>query len=435
MTNLRKNFMAPKKTISTKDSIKFFGIAKNTLEKLGMTNFRDQRTKFKTLEDVFNSDTGMVNGQCTADCSIKDYKLKKGTAYTMSFSIFIQGFKNKDQKTKNKTPFFKPYRQSFNSMFRRYRGQDLSNKRLLVSRFGGLGDLIVVQSTLKAIKDKFPTCHITFATNPDFQGLFNCFPKGIVDRVIGIPFETQELNKHDYHLLFINAIENCIETQKYNYYDIFQKVVNLDYNVDDYISTLIPIPEIKQELVQHLIPKNMIALHMESTTPLRRYPNELWKVMIDLLHKKGYTVGIINSKDKAGEVNNLILEMGVDTTKVLNLSLLSPSIEHGITIFDQAIGAVVIDSTFAHIAGALRKPAVAICGPYPAYNVVGRYPTVVGADKPGIEQQCEKEPCYYNSQVDQCPYLASGRYPICTSSISPDRIVELLEEQIKKFEK
>ena len=427
--------MAPKKTISTKDAIKFFGISKNTIQKLGMANYRDQRTKFKTLDDVLTSDTGMVNGQCAIDCSIKDHQLKKGVAYTMSFSIFIQGFKNKDEKTKIKNPLFKPYRQSFNSMFRRYRGQDLSNKKLLVSRFGGLGDLIVVQSTLKAIKDKFPTCQITFATNPDFAGLFNCFPEGIVDRVIGIPFETQELNKHDYHLLFINAIENCIETQKYNYYDIFQKVVNLDYNVDDYISTLIPVPEIKKELAQHLIPKNMIALHMESTTPLRRYPNELWKVMIDLLHKKGYTVGIINQKDKSAEVNNLILEMGVDTTKTLNLSLLSPSIEHGITIMDEALACICIDSALVHVAGALRKPTVAICGPYPSFNVVGCYPTVVGADKPGVEQQCAKEPCYYNSQVSECPYLASGRYPICTSSISPDRIVELLEEQIKKFEK
>ena len=427
--------MAPKKIISSKESIKFFGMSKNTLEKLGMTNYRDQRSKFKTLDDVLNSDTGMVNGQCVVDCSMKNYQLKKGTSYTMSFSIFSQGFRNKDSKTNTKHPLFKPYRQSFNSMFRRYRGQDLSNKKLLISRFGGLGDLIVIQSTLKIIKERFPTCKISFATNPDFFGLFNCFPEGLIDRILPIPFETQELNKHDYHLLFINAIENCIETQKYNYYDIFQKVINLEYNVDNYISTLNPVPEIQKELVAFNIPKNMIALHMESTTPLRRYPYELWKIVIDLLHSKGYTVGIINSKDKSGEVNNLILEMGVDTTKVLNLSLISPSIEHGITIFNECIGAVVIDSTFAHIAGALRKPAVAICGPYPSFNVVGRYPTVIGADKPGVEKICEKEPCYYNSQVSECPYLASGRYPVCTSSINPERIVELLEEQIKKFEK
>lgn len=420
--------------ITTQTAIKHFKMSKNVLEKLGITNYATEG-KFKTLKDVLNSDTGMVNAQCVEDCSLRDIPMKRGESYAMSFSIYSQGAKNVDQNTKTKRPIFKPYRKKFCDMFNRYRGQDLTDKKLLVSRFGGIGDLIVIQSVLKAIKTKYPTCRITFATNKDFFELFNCFPEGIIDEVIPIPFNTKYLSQNDYHLLFINAIENCIETQKDNYYDIFKNVANLEYDSDQYISKLFARPEIDVYLNSLHLPKNMIGIHMESTTPLRRYPIELWKLVIDLLHNKGYTVGIIDSKSKTNDINNMILNIGVDSTKTINLASISETIAHGITIFNRCVGGIVIDSTFAHIAGALQVPSVAICGPYPAYNVVGRYKTVVGADKPNQQQVCEKEPCFLNSQVHECPFLMSNRYPACTSTISPERIVELLEQQISKFDK
>lgn len=424
------------KPITSKEAIQFFNLKKETLKKLGVQNYV-VKNKFKNIKHIFESDTGMVIGQCIKDCSLDingkvPITLKNGEGYVMPLNHFVHGFKNKDKNN----IVFKPYRKTFTELFNRYTGQDLNNKRILISRTGGLGDIIVSQSVLKAIKHFYPSCHITYATTPSFISLFDSFPKGLIDGVAGIPYNQRVLREHDYHVLFIHAIENCLDTQKDNYYEIYKKVSCLNYNPKDFMSELIPQPEITKDLkLLNAVKENTILLHMLSTTALRSYPMAHWVELIKLLNNRGYKVGLIDTKDKHDEIEKFIIGCGFDTDKVYSLAKYSDTITHGIALFDLCIAGITIDSTFAHICGSLKKPGVTICGPYGANNVVGYYDTVEGIERLPEWNVCGKAPCHLNGQQHLCPFVVANQSPGCQASIEPLRIADLIEEQIKKFGK
>lgn len=417
------------KPMTAKDAIKFFSMKKDTLKKLGIKNYVATR-KFKDIDEIFQCDTGMVIGQCVKDCEITvngmPVKMRKGEPYVMPLNHFVNSYKDKSQRA------FKPYRKSFTDYFKRYMGQNLDGKKLLISRTGGLGDLVVTQSVIKAIKEKYPTCEITYGTTGAFIDLFRCFPKGLIDKVAAIPYHANLLKENDYHMLFIHAIENCEETKKENYFDIFQKVSKIDYNSRDYISELKSPPYLFEETKRY-VPPNTVLLHMESTTKLRANSPHNWVEIKRLLISEGFNVGIIDRKERSEEIDKYIANIGLDQTKLINLSKFSSSISHGISLYEHCIGGIVIDSTFAHISGALRKPSVCICGPYPAYNVVGAYETVAGIEKAPEWNECGKAPCYFNSQHHLCPFLLSNQAPGCITSITPKSVVELFKQQLTKF--
>lgn len=424
------------KPITSQSAIKAFNLKKETLKKLGIKNYVSE-SKFKDIKQIFESDTGMVIGQCLKDCAMNinsntPLNLKAGEGYVMPLNHFVQGYKAKDKTN----VIFKPYRKSFTELFNRYKGQDLTNKKILISRTGGLGDLVVSQSVLKGIKEKYPSCKITYATTPAFIDLFRTFPNGLIDGVASIPYNQKLLRDHDYHMLFIHAIENCISTQKQNYYDIYKEISCLDYDVQKNMSELIPIDNIVKKLkMENIVKKNTILLHMASTTPLRSTNNEVWVDVINLLLNKGYEVGIIDSKSKSDELDTFIHGIQVDMTRVHNFAKYSESISIGVSIASMCRGAIVIDSTFAHITGALKIPTVALCGPYPAYNVIGAYETVVGAEKEPEWNVCGKAPCFLNSQHHLCPFLLANQRPGCLTSVSAEKMVNLLEGQLNKFSK
>lgn len=406
------------------DAFEIFNMSKDNLKKLGITNYTSK--KFEKIHDIYKKDTGMIIAQALANftLSINDVgtSIKKGSAYVMPLGEFIQSKKNKT---------FKAYRHTFSKYFKRYTGQDLTNKKLLVWRTGGLGDIIVSQSVIKAIKDKYPSCEITYATSPAFLSVFASWPSGLVDKISTLPFPKELLEENDYHLTFIHAIENCIESQKYNYYDIFKKIVNMEYETDKYISNLLVNPILKNQVKKQILP-NTILLHMSSTTALRAMDNMKWVNIINILLSKGFNVGIIDQPKKAREIDLFIKGIRVDDTKVQNLAKLSLTIPNAIAIFDCCVGGICIDSSFAHIAGALNKPAAVICGPYKSYNVVGLYPSVVGVD-PEDWNECGKYSCHLNSQQHLCPFLCGGtrKTPGCIDSILEVKIVEALEKSLQ----
>lgn len=418
------------KTLSGRESHNFFSMKKENIKKLGIRNYTVGR--FKKLKDIFEKDTGMVIGQCTKGFITNNndpkrrIEFKKGESYVMPFNVYSQFYKS--------DKLFKPYRKPFNDYFKRYRGQDLTNKTLFIWRTGGIGDIIVAQSVVKAIKEKYPTCRIIFATAPQNIEVFYSWPLGLVDEVTTVPFRKEILEKSNYHLTFIHSIENCDETHSYNYFDIFKKVSGLDYNVDDYLSELKPLKNIDDK-VKPLIPNNVILLHMSSTTKLRFMDPSIWIQTAKKLIELGYYVGFIDSKNNADKIDSFIGQLNIDHSRVLNLARISFDINHAIAIFNNCVGGICIDSSLAHVAGALRKPAVCICGPYPGYNVVGPYPTVIGVNADKDWNECGKYPCYYNSQEHLCPYLMAQKPPGCQSSIKSDTIVETLIDLINTNKK
>lgn len=447
--------MAKKNLNSYKDAHKKFKLTKDVVKKFGLENYVTDR-KFKNIQELLEAPTAMTIARVTRDFVFDDiYQMKSGNNYVLPLSIFMDGYKTKGDVQK----CLKPSKLKFENICNRYMGQDLTNKSLLVMRMGGLGDLIVSQSVLKHIKDRWPSCKITYSTKPAFMELFSNFPSGIVDHVVPFPLDAKVMMAHDYHLTFIGAIENCEAAQKQNYYDVYRDVCKFTYDSKDYISKLIP-NHILMKSMKLLIPNNTVLLHMTSTSNLRAYPDEKWAEICRILIERGYKVGIIDNIKRQPEVNNFIINTlnyidiknkGTHAVlnpnlsnksfienreNIFNLAAVSDTITKAIAIYSACVGGITIDSSFAHISGALRKPAVTICGPYPAYNVVGGYETVQGLNPDDTwNNECGFYPCYLNSKEHRCPFRVSNLLPGCTQHISPESVVDTFEAQLKKVDK
>lgn len=411
------------------------GFNKSNLKKLGIETFTKE--KFSTIKQISDIDPGMVLGQIRESVSIDDnskkISFKKGDVFVVPLSMFDLKYKQRASDKNDKgIKIFKPYRQQFKEYFNRYKGQDLNGKKILIWRTGGLGDIIVIQSVLKAIKDKFPESYIIFGTSPNIKDIFNCFPKNLADEIHDVPFKLDLLKKCHYHMNFMSAIENCIESQKYNYFDVFQKMSCLDYNSDLYLSEL---RSNKVLMKQLRIPKKTVLIHMAASTRLRSIDPIKWANIINILIDRGYSVGIIDSFENRVEVDKFInvFVKPKNPFKVFNFANVSNSLMKAVAIADSCIGTISIDSSFTHITAALNKPGITICGPYPSYNVVGKYKTVDGIDSKGVWNDCGKNACYLNSQEAQCPFLLAGKFPGCTGTINDEFIVNKFISKYEEF--
>lgn len=407
------------KPCDNKKALKYFNLSKDTLKKLGVDNYTTK--KFNKLNDIFKSDNGMVIAQCLQNSAMqlngKEVKFKNGEAYVMPLQHFTNGFKQKN-------PIFKPYRHSFKKYFNRYNGENLDGKRLLISRTGGLGDIIVLQSVMKAIKHKFPTCEIVFATSPGFVEIVNSFPKDLVSEVVSVPYPVDILKQTSKHLYMIHAVENCNETTNMCFFEIFQKVSGLNYDYNNYISELIPIKLLDDTAKNYILP-NTVVLHMRSTTKLRQMVIPKWIKIMEYLTLKGLNIGIIDHPSESDNINKFIDSLPLKSN-IQNLAKYSITLNHTVALLNNCLGGICIDSGIAHMLGALRKPTVAIGGPYKAYdNVYKGYPTIKGIDAPNGWNGCGKYPCHYNAQESSCPYVASGVAPGCIDNIELENLLKI----------
>ena len=95
----------------------------------------------------------------------------------------------------------------FENFYKRYSGQDLNGKKLLVFRTGGIGDILFLNAPLRYLKKKYPTCFLRVASGCK-QSLENV-PE--INELYDMPFDSSILKDSDYMLYFQGIIESSSE--------------------------------------------------------------------------------------------------------------------------------------------------------------------------------------------------------------------------------
>ena len=355
--------------------------------------------------------------------------VKKDEILCMTFNVYQQVRK---AKLNGKT-MFKPYRHHFSKYFRRYRGEDLNGKSLLIWRTGGIGDIIVIQSVVKQLKERFPNVSITFSTIEKNMPILASWDKGLIDRVTTLPFSLDVLKDHDYHMTFEGIIERCKEAEKENCYDIYNRVASQKYDPDKYNPT-IKSDHILDKTIERLsIPEKTVALQTRASSILRTMPPEIMIDIINILHEKGYNVGIIDSQLYSSSIDKLISAMIIDKQRMVNLSSASKTILHGVSLMNKCIGAICIDSAFSHIAAALGKPVVTVYGPFKGKVRMKYYKNVDLVEPEDDWNDCGKYPCFFHDdRLSQCPYIERKERPGCMLSIKAKDVVEKFINLLEK---
>jgi ADP-heptose:LPS heptosyltransferase len=401
------------------------------LKNLGV-DLKEINRNVDTIDKLVELTPLMVVGQVINDfkvvTGVEPMILKKNTNLVMPLGTYMQLRKT----TKDGKKVLKPYRHPFSTIFRRYRGQDLTNKRLLVWRSGGYGDLMFLQPILKHIKRLYPSCQITTASSNRFVGIYADFPQGLISGVLPVPFSVKFLHDNHYHLTFEGAIERCKEARILNVYDLLSKVSGFDIDfTDDYYKLELKPTEKIVEKLKYIMPDNFVVIQMRASSPIRMMSDHKWANIIKRIIDLGKKVVFIDGSDKKQYYTNFIERFQLDNNKVYNMCSLCENINHGIAIIAKSDGVVAIDSAFTHIGVALNKPVIGIYGSFKGWLRMNYYKNSDWVD--ASTKACNLQPCFFHQEEKlKCPAYKERKLPYCLETIDEDLVIEKFKKLILK---
>lgn len=391
----------------------------------------------KTIKELWESPPKFVCVQVVTDAKLFvdgfPLRLKKGEIIIMPLDIY-----RRSKRSEKRTYVLKPFRKTFAEMFSRYKGQNLDNKTLLISRTGGIGDILFSQPLIKYIKEKWPTCRIIFATAPRYQSLFNAFPKGLIDNVIPVPYSKDVLDRTDFQIFFEGAIERTLQSRHVHAVDLFAKMANLpniDFRNEKYKISLIP-DKILTEQMKKEVPDNYVVLQLRATSPVRMMSTPRWcEIIHRMLKVSDVNFAFVDTPERESIYEQVIEEImktgkNVDRSRFYNLCSLSKGLLHAVSIINLSRGVVGIDSSLNHIAGALKKPILGLFSPFKA-ELRLKYYDKVDWVQPN-ESKCARWPCFsHGNEAAICEYISNGVPPTCMDELDTNEIIEKFVEMLQ----
>ncbi len=354
----------------------------------------------------------------------KKQELLKKTSYVMGLGVYQQLHANPNFNSK----FLKPGNIKFKNVYRPYKGQDLTEKTLLVFRTGGIGDLLFIQPNLKYLKEKYPDCTIKFACGPQYQSMVEAWD--CVDEVLDLPFLLKELMSSDYHGLFEGVIERCRLAQAENAYNLFSDWMGLNLPNE----LLIPEQKPKDDKVEFCLdklkewgvePGKFIVAQLRASSPIRTPHPTFWVNIINELTDRGYKILITDNPTQKEYVKQFIDTCIKNPDSVFNFCKESTTLDYTIAIASLAKCIIATDSALNHIAASLNVPCYGIYGPFPGHIRMKTYPKAKWVD---ATRHCA--PCFLHG-ADPCPEADSDGYSPCYNNIDIKEVADAIEELTK----
>jgi ADP-heptose:LPS heptosyltransferase len=274
--------------------------------------------------------------------------------------------------------------------YRQYKGEPLDNKRIMIFRTGGIGDLAFLNPVLRYIKKKYPTCFIR-AASACKQCLENV-PE--INELYDMPFDVSLFDDTDFQLMFQGIIEASSEvSQKTHAVDMFFSYFNIDSThipAIDKKPKLFFTPAENEWLKKTLIAKGVkddeyvIGIQMESSSPVRNFPKERLKVVVDTLSREEKVkIFMIGAPEHAMigqwyKSNSPSVIIATDFT-----------VRQSIVLAQRYNLVISPDSFMVQVAGALDKPQIGLYGPFPS-EVRMKYFT----NAMGLEPKVVCSPCF-----------------------------------------
>jgi len=399
-------------------------IQRQSIKKMGLKSDKPQYVQH--MEELRESPPNIVIAEALRTAGFiqnkfKHQVLKKKQKYVMGLGVYKQLWYDNFRKVK----ILKPATVQFNKVYRPYTGQDLTDKSLLVTRTGGIGDLLFIQPNLIYLKEKYPTCTIKFACGPQYQAMIEGWD--CVDEILDLPFSLTHLLRSDYHSIFEGVIERCREATEENAYRLFTKWMGLNLPDEKLIPTQNPVKD-KVEACQKYLDqnnvKNFVLVQLRASSPIRTPSPNLWKDLLGHLVRKNHTVIITDAPHMHTHIQAFIESLDEDVQHcVLNFTKESQTLDYTIALAHLADCILSPDSSLIHIAASLRVPGFGIYGAFPGKIRLETYKNI-----DWIEGKTECAPCFTHG-MNLCRN-AIGKSPKCYSTINVDEVVNRIERLI-----
>jgi ADP-heptose:LPS heptosyltransferase len=278
--------------------------------------------------------------------------------------------------------------------------KDWNGKKILIVRAGGFGDLVNLTPVLREIKKRWPNAIIDVSSIGDYGTVLENL--SFVDNVLKYPIPVEVANTYDAWIFFEKAIEKNPRAEKVHMTDLFAEIVGLtktgafsdwtDFKQPAYCVTG---PEASWAQVQ--FPRKpgvrRLVVQVGTSAECRIYPMWYLEQVVNALAQKGFEIFLI---DKPGTLSVQ------STDKIKNLSGMGLTFRQSAAVLNTADVFLGSDSAFAHIAGALEIPAVALFGPFPWKLRTAYSPSITAIQGVG---KCS--PCFHHEN----PSKRGDRFP------------------------
>lgn len=335
-----------------------------------------------------------------------EIKMKARIPYVMSDPI-AQGLAKKYSKKLETLDIFEPE-------YKPYVGQDLTNKKLILWRTGGFGDLLFITPIIAWLKYKYPSCKISVATSERFRDVWENNPYlSHIGSCFSLPIPLSVVKNNDYVGIFEGTIENFKEKDQYCAVDAFAHNLGIydmptEFKKPYYFLTSSEINVTKNKLKRkfdlNIYKDKYVCFQWKSSSKHRDYPyQQLLAVMDKIKEKTGYKIvvlthpsykqmvdielAIYNKFGKKEETNLEILNFAGETTYRQSAAVLAHS-----------VGLVGIDSSLTHLAAAFGVPSVSIYGPFKAEWRTLYYKNNISLQKQNL---CYAAPCSYHTPPER----------------------------------
>jgi ADP-heptose:LPS heptosyltransferase/SAM-dependent methyltransferase len=341
-------------------------------------------------------------------------------------------------------------------------------KRVLVSRDGGIGDVLFAEPLIRGIKQKFPKCEITFQGNKN--GIETLTHNPNISNFIPVPYYRLDKYFDQYDDVFdlSLSIEHNFDGEYENAYKLTCDRYGIEpldgYKPNLYLS-MDEMRDAKKTLHESFkIPKNelIIGVAFESTSPLRSFPRlKEWHLLEQLttlghvvmfganpIYKERTYYSCECGHEDAVIFGGIIKEANIECPKCskpqsikkiprnskIHFALGLPSIRHVYAMINETDIMITVDCGLMNVAGALEKPLIALFGSHNGDLRTRYFKNCVTMQ---IQDQCG--PCNLH-HVPACPRMERDglQEPPCSQLFNVENIFEktktLLALNGKSFE-
>lgn len=291
-------------------------------------------------------------------------KFEKGKSYIMSEVLL------KDISAAAGNNLFGLIRDLDGTIYKKYTGQDLSNKSIAIWRTGGMGDLCFITPYLKKIKELYPTSKIIFGCGIQYSDVMSKHP--YIDVFHNLPIDTDVLSKCDFHLMFEGLIEANPEAEKKNAYDLFGEQFCITLEDHEKVPNLF----IDEENLKHFLdfenkcqvhPEKdktiRIGIHLKTSSIIRDVPvNTLNDIISSLIAiDKNIVIYLLGSREDAVIGNRIPIPVA---GRIVPFYAATRGFRDGVAAISQMDLVIGGDSSGMHIAAAFEKPMIGLFGAF-----------------------------------------------------------------------
>jgi len=291
----------------------------------------------------------------------------------------------------------------------------------IMRRLGGIGDVLMSTPSLKALKDEWPNCKITYAT--DFNYANNALVEVLehnpyLDKIIAY----QTVNSYRFDLV-VDITSVCINEERLtcknkerhvrNRIDIFAESIGVNLESSGFM----PIYKVtneelnwaKEKIERIVYPRKrnnlkIIGIQPSASSINRSWPIEKVRELVNKLNKFDNTFIIVFTDEKSKELWNF---PNVANIKNYSISCVS-------ALINETDLMVTPDSGLMHIAGALGKNTIAIFGSTDPESRINHYPNTIA-----INKKFKCSPCWYDHSPCNSTFM-------CMKSITSSEVLEVI---------